>query len=133
MIGRWLPWRRTITWLWDDDSVEVWIDANRDRETFRQIILNGANDKMEYGETDVTPIGATTAVHVVEGDSWMVEMAIPFAGLGVKPPQPGDEWGISLCRARPPGKGFNAELIVWAALKNEGFKDLENFGTMIFK
>jgi len=118
---------------WDDDEVEVWIDANRDRKTFRQVIVNAANEKLEYGEAGPTPIGASSAVHVVERDSWMVEMAIPFAGLGVKPPKPGDAWRLSLCRFRPPGKGFNTELIVWAPLKAGGFKDLANFGTLIFK
>ena len=118
---------------WDDDEVEVWIDANRDRKTFRQVIVNAANEKMEFRESGPNPIGSTTAVHVVQSDSWMVEMAIPLAGLGVKPPKPGDTWHLSLCRYRPPGKTFNSELIVWAPLKSGGFKDLVNFGTLIFE
>ena len=119
---------------WDDDVVEVWIDANNDGKTYRQVILNAVNDKLEYGQAGPTPIGATTATHVVEGDSWMVEMTIPFAGLGVKPPKPGDKWRLSLCRARPPRKNNpKHELIVWASLKQGGFKDLKNFGTLIFK
>lgn len=119
---------------WDDDEVEVWIDADGDQKTFRQVILNGANGKMEYWESGPGPIGATTAVHVAEGDSWMVEMAIPFAGLGVQPPKPGDTWRLSLCRGRPPGKkNPNHDLIVWAPLGAGGFKDLANFGTLVFR
>ena len=118
---------------WDDDEVEVWIDADGDQKTYRQVILNGANGKMEYWESGPNPIGAVTAVQVSEGDSWTVEMAIPFAGLGVKPPKPGDTWRISLCRGRPPGKkNPTHELMVWAPLKH-GFKDLENFGTITFR
>jgi hypothetical protein len=118
---------------WDDDEVEVWIDAHNDGKTFRQVIVNGVNEKLEYGETGPTPIGATTAVHVAEGGTWSVEMAIPIKGLGVKPPKPGDSWRLSLCRGRPPGKkNPNNELIVWAPLK-AGFKDLANFGTLVFK
>jgi hypothetical protein len=119
---------------WDDDEIEVWIDAKSDRKTFRQVILNAANEKLEYGEAGPTPIGATSAVHVVEGDCWMVEMTIPFAGLGVTPPKPGDAWRLSLCRGRPPGKkNPHHELIVWAPLKAGGFKDLANFGTLTFR
>jgi hypothetical protein len=119
---------------WEDDSIEVWIDANKDQTTYRQVIINGVNEKLEYGEAGPTPIGATSAVHVVEGDSWMVEMTIPFKGLGVQPPKPGDSWRISLCRARPPGRANpNSELIVWAPLKAGGFKDLANFGTLTFR
>ena len=90
-------------------------------------------NKLEYADSGSKSIGALTAVQVINGDSWMVEMAIPFAGLGVKPPKPGDTWRVSLCRFRPPGKTFGTELIVWAALKKGGFLDVENFGTMIFK
>lgn len=118
---------------WGDDEVEVWIDANGDGKTYRQIILNGANDKMEQAESGTHRIGATTAVHVVKGQCWKVEMKIPYQGLGVKPPKPGDTWRLSLCRGRPGGKGFNSELMVWAPLHEGGFKDLKNFGTLIFK
>ena len=118
---------------WSDDEVEVWIDANNDRKTFRQVIINAANNKLEYGEAGQTPIGAASAVYVEKNGTWLVEVVIPFKGLGVKPPKPGEQWRLSLCRHRPPGKDFNAELIVWAPLKKGGFNDLENFGTMIFK
>ena len=119
--------------LWDDDEVEVWIDVNRDEKTFKQVIVNAANESLEYSEAGPTPIGARSAVFVDEGTSWSVEMTIPFAGLGIDPPKPGDDWRISLCRYRPPGEDFNSEMIVWAALKAGGFKDLENFGTLVFK
>ena len=119
--------------IWDDDEVEVWIDANGDQKTYRQVIINAANEKMEYWESGQNPIGAQSAVYVDEGNAWMVEMTIPFAGLGVPPPKPGDMWRISLCRYRPPGEDFNSEMIVWAPLKQGGFKDLKNFGTLVFK
>jgi hypothetical protein len=119
---------------WDDDEVEVWMDMNGDQKTFRQVIVSAAGEKLEYGENGPTPIGATAAAHVVEGESWMVEMAIPFAGLGVKPPKAGDTWRLSLCRGRPPGRVSQTfELIVWAPLQAGGFKDLANFGTLKFR
>jgi len=118
---------------WGDDEIEVWIDANGDGTTFRQVIVSAANDRAEYGETGPTQIGAATATHIAEGESWSVEMAIPFAGLSVDPPKPGDTWRLSLCRGRPAGRGFGDELIVWAPLQELGFRDLENFGTLLFR
>ena len=118
---------------WGDDEVEVWMDANGDGETFRQVIVSAANDRAEYAESGPTQIGAGTATHVVEGESWSVEMAIPFAGLGVDPPKPRDRWRLSLCRGRPAGRDFGSELIVWAPLQEEGFQDLANFGTLLFR
>jgi hypothetical protein len=60
-------------------------------------------------------------------------MMIPFKGLGIDPPRPGDQWRISLCRFRPAGTDFNDEAIVWAPLHADGFRDLKNFGTLVFK
>jgi hypothetical protein len=88
---------------------------------------------MEYWESGPGPIGATTAVHVSTGDSWTVEMTIPFAGLGVKPPKAGDTWRVSLCRGRAPGRNNpTMELMVWAPLRG-GFNDLASFGTVTFR
>lgn len=119
---------------WNDDEIEVCLDMNGDQEAFRQVIVNAANDRLQYGEAGPMPIGATSAVHVVEGESWMVEMSIPFSGPGVETPRPGDEWRMSLCRGRAPGREDpNFELIVWAPLQAGGFNDLANCGTMVFR
>jgi hypothetical protein len=32
--------------------------------------------------------------------TWTVEIAIPFAALGIEPPVAGDIWRIDLCRVR---------------------------------
>lgn len=118
---------------WGDDEVEVWLDLNGDGQTFRQVIVSAANGRAEYGESGPTPIGALTATRVAEGEGWSVEMAIPFAGLGVDAPAPGDRWRLSLCRGRPAGRDFGDELIVWAPLQEAGFRDLANFGTLLFR
>ena len=122
---------------YDDDEIEIFIDVKGEGEgkKYTQFIVNAANEQMEYNEKGPTDnLGATSAVYVEKG-SWSVEMTIPFKGIGVEPPRPGDEWKISLCRYRPPGRGVNTELIVWAPLKSAGFsiKDVANFGTLLFK
>ena len=86
----------------------------------------------EFLNKNSTAIGTRVAAHVTEGRCWELELMIPYKGLGVKPPKPGDTWRLSLCRYRPSGKDFNSELIVRAPLQ-KGFKDLAYFGTLIFK
>ncbi|MCC7350922.1 MAG: carbohydrate-binding family 9-like protein [Phycisphaerales bacterium] len=119
--------------VWDDDEVEVWIDAEGQGKDYRQVLVNSINNKLEYSPGGATRIGVVSAVDVIDGRSWSVEMMIPYKGLGVNPPKPGDHLRISLCRYRPAGRNFNDEQIVWAPLHAEGFKDLEHFGTLNFK
>jgi hypothetical protein len=117
--------------IWGDDEIEVWIDANGDGKTYRQVIVNGAGSQLEFNEDGTTEIGARVAVHVREGHSWSVELAIPFAGLGTTP-KPGDKWRLNVARHRPAGNGFPTELIVWGPL-NRGFNELAKYPTVTFR
>jgi hypothetical protein len=117
--------------IWGDDEVEVWIDANGDGKTYRQIIVNGAGAKLEMGEDGTIEIGVRAAVHVREGHAWSAELAIPFAGLGVTP-KPGATWRLNVARHRPAGNGFPTELLVWGPL-SRGFKELPQFPTVTFR
>jgi hypothetical protein len=119
--------------IWHDDAVEVWIDANGDSKTYTQIILNAANARIAFNERGPREIDINSGVYVDENGTWMVEMTIPYAQLGVDKPKPGDTWRISLCRGRPAGAGFNTEQIVWAPLQTDGFNDPVNFGLMVFE
>ena len=117
--------------IWNDDEIEIFLDTNRDQKTHWQIIVNATGEKMEFSEGGMTNIGARVAAHIEGGSRWMVELAIPFKGLGIKAPSPGDVWGFNLCRYRPGGADFSEELITWAPLQAQ-FKELENFGKLIF-
>lgn len=119
--------------VWDDDEVEVWIYPDGRANDYRQVLVNSANSKASFSSSGSFPVGVVSAVHVTEGQSWSVEMMIPWKDLGFDSPRPGDQWRISLCRYRPAGKDFNDEQIVWAPLQTDGFKDLEHFGTLVFK
>ena len=117
--------------IWSDDEIEIFIDANRDRKTYRQIIVNARGEVMELCENGTTHVGVKAGAYIEAGRRWMVEVAIPFTGLGVKAPEPGDIWRMNLCRHRPPGAGFGDEYITWAPAQ-KGFRELENFGKLIF-
>ncbi len=119
--------------IWDDDEVEVLIDANADGgKTYRQIIVNAAGSSLELNEAGAFNIGAQAAAYSEEGKRWQVEMAIPFKGLGLEPPKSGDKWKFNLARFRPAGEGFEAELITWSSME-AGFLHFDKMGELIFK
>lgn len=118
--------------IWHDDEIEIYIDANCDQKTFTQVLVNGIGKTVAFRDTLRADIGTTAVSHIEEGRRWMLEVVIPYAGMGVKPPKRGDTWRINVVRQRLPGKGFNHELITWAPVQ-KSFRDLEYFGTMTFK
>ncbi|MBN1445683.1 MAG: hypothetical protein JW957_06215, partial [Candidatus Omnitrophica bacterium] len=119
--------------IWDDDEVEVLIDANGDAgKTYHQIIVNAAGSKLELNEAGAFNIGAQAAAYSEEGKRWQVEMAIPFKGLGLEPPKSGDKWRFNLARYRPAGEGFETELITWSSME-AGFLQFNKMGELLFK
>ena len=118
--------------IWHDDEVEIFIDANGDGKTYAQILVNGAGKKAEFLDQNATPIGTRVAAHVTEGKCWELELMIPYKGLGVKAPKPGEVWRINVVRQRLPTKTSGHQLITWAPLE-KGFFEIQNFGPLKFK
>jgi hypothetical protein len=116
--------------IWNDDEIELWISPAHDGKSYKQIIVNAAGEKLEMDQNGPAKIGARTAAHFENG-RWVVEAAIPFKGLGVSTPKPGDTWGLNICRHRPGGGDVAAELITWAPLE-KGFNEPNHLGTMKF-
>jgi hypothetical protein len=118
--------------LWHDDEVELWIDIDGDRKSYHQVIVNGSGDSLQFQADGVRDFGATAAAHIDGNGAWYVEIAVPFAGLGVDAPKPGDTWQINFARSRPPGDTVGEELITWGPLEH-GFNELNHFGTATFR
>jgi len=118
--------------VWHDDEIEIFIDANGDGKTFDQILVNGAGKKAEFRNKSSVEIGTRIGAHVVEGTCWELELMIPYKGLGVAPPKPGDVWRLNLVRQRLPTKQSGHELITWAPLE-KGFFEPEKFAPLTFK
>ncbi|PIY44093.1 MAG: hypothetical protein COZ05_09230 [Armatimonadetes bacterium CG_4_10_14_3_um_filter_59_10] len=118
--------------VWHDDEVEILLDIDNDPKTFHQILVNAVGTKMELTEKGTINLGTLTTAHTVENRQWTLEIAIPYEGLGVKPPKPGDVWGINVCRMRPPGGSSGEELITWAPMEH-GFVEPENLAKLVFE
>jgi len=90
--------------LWKDDCVELFLDPLNDGSTYYHFIVNSlglqydgrclAGEKTENGKWD----GVWEAKTAKEKDYWTVEMAIPFATLGLAEGKVKNEWGGNFCR-----------------------------------
>lgn len=115
--------------VWEDDAVEVFLDPGRSRRDYFQFIGNSVGTKWESRGQDGSwdaPWDFRATVH--EG-RWEAELRLPFASLGVPPPQPGEVWGFNLCCDRQtPWR----ELLSWAPLQ-KGFHEPQRFGELVFE
>lgn len=117
--------------IWNDDEVEVFIVPEKQRTLF-QIITNSTGDNLVHRNKIPYQMDLQVKASVQRGNSWEVEMAIPFEKLGTKMPQKSEQWKINICRFRPPSLKIQQELSTWASLQSNFF-EAKNFGTLIFK
>lgn len=103
----------------EDDSVRFILELSRGGLPVRviDVAVNAANVIFDAhtreGHAQWQLEGLRSAVHRAE-DGWQVEMAIPFAGLGVDRPVPGETWWVNFGRERHAGGGSNRETSYWA-------------------
>ncbi|MGH1364148.1 MAG: carbohydrate binding family 9 domain-containing protein [Calditrichia bacterium] len=88
--------------IWRDDCVEVYMDVNHDHKTYYHLITNTLGTKYDAigyaGFLEWNPNWQVATSVVKKG--WIVELAIPFAEMGIPAPQPGERWGFNLNRQR---------------------------------
>lgn len=107
--------------VWQDDCVEVFVDGNLDRTSFRQIMVNSLGVQA-WNNTAQGKWRAQSRVAVKRGrDRWVVEMSVPLADLGIT----GAEFGFNVCRERRPMESM--ELSCWSPT-GESFGSPERFG-----
>ncbi len=128
--------------LWTEEAVEVFIDPVGDLES--------------YFEIEINPLGAVCDLVLrrsasgwvrdfgwdVEGlvsharataTGWAAELAIPFASLLGRPPEPGARWRVNFFRIdRPGGAGTEADLSAWSPTGMRQFHRPQHFGTVEF-
>lgn len=127
--------------LWNDDCIELFLAPPKAGFRYHFIINSKGwiyDSRMTPSETrgkgwnmeglrvaaDVSPPGA--------GSHWSVEMAIPFAGLGVGSPKQGEVWGVNFCRERWAAMYRNlAELSTWSGLVGK-FDQPRMYGELCF-
>ena len=126
--------------IWEDDDLEIFIDATFDRKTYHQFAVNlkgcvqfdsiGGPRYGKFGSTKWN--GEWQAVHQIGRDAIVVEVAIPFATLGVDPPKSGAKWGLNVVRNRNARGDSPLEMSAWC-LTYTSFHVPSHFGTVEFE
>ena len=118
-----------------DDSVEIFLDANRDRKTYFQFAANFAQSQFDM-RADLNIAGrgrldygwnAEWKVATAKGaSSWSMEIAVPWSVLEAKA-KPGDVWAVNLVRNRHDDDSCSIQYN-----PQGGFHCPDDFGELIF-
>jgi len=98
-------------YIWQDDSVELWLDINLDKDTYFHFAIN-ANAVIFDEEKKPGPIQDNLDnrwdSHCVvkagrEPGAWTLEAALPWQSIGIRAPEPGTKIGLEVQRNRKQG------------------------------
>ncbi len=123
--------------LWKDDSVYIWLDPghthNPSSNIMVQISASGEWLDQRNGDLKFEIEGMAVTVSRID-TGWRVHVTMPWKGLGMEPPKPGDVWGVNLTRMDQPGKldYENMESSSWLALPNGDPATLDRWGHIVF-
>ena len=104
------------------DTAELYIWADPEGDRVSKFVVRGAGGRKSRDAGPWRSAASRTK------DVWIVEMAIPWATLGLAPPQPDDVWGLNLCRT---SNWPNREFTCWSATYGP-FKLRNRFGWVRF-
>jgi hypothetical protein len=99
--------------VWEDDSVELLIDGDFDRETLHQFIVTAGNATYDGKGLDKQWDGEWHRAVGREEECWVVELAIAWTTLEVDAPTPGSVIGLLLGRNRRLGAAEGDENLQW--------------------
>lgn len=117
--------------IWNQDAVDIAIDVDADRDYFHQIIINGRGDTEQFnqgGDGRRETWQYSCAAGSYDG-GWAVEVAVPFAQMGVTPRR-GMKWAGNFVRYRPYPPVD--EMLTWSPLPGDNLIVPEKFGEWVF-
>ncbi len=131
--------------VWQDDSVEIFIDTNLDRRSFYQFIANSRGARYDGRDGDASWDGDWSVAPGIERPitpdplrgtpgrtpAWTLEFAIPFASLDLPTPKEGLRVGFNVVR----GQYFagRREISMWSPLFIPNNLTPSRFGTIVFE
>ena len=86
--------------VWEDDSIEILLDANRDKKTYRHFAVNANGVLYDGRQRDATWNSTAKAATSSGEHGWSMEMAIPLKDLGAILNSQ-KTWGLQIARHRP--------------------------------
>lgn len=125
-----IPVGRNTSDIWMDDSMELYINTDGKRVSFRQFLANSLGALCDPTVTNPGEISnARTAAYRGDG-FWSLEVYIPYNTLGMKTPTPDSIWTANFCRNRRT-EGVH-EIQRWNTQLNVAHADTSAFGPLKF-
>lgn len=126
--------------LWEDDTVEVFVDPGHTHADVLQFMVNAAGTQGDARAKDLSWNAEWAAAVVQTEAAWCGVMQLPFAALGAPAPGPGTIWGFNVGVDRSPPQrplaGWQVEEanLTWADLGQAGqFHEPARLGHLIFR
>jgi hypothetical protein len=115
--------------IFSDDVVEVFLGHRPNFEqTYWHVALNPGGGRYDAVSMEKDYNLKFEGAAKVGDDGWTVEVAIPFASLGLQGPPLGQTWRVNVCRQRRPDP---VEYSTWSAIEAH-FHEPANFGYWVF-
>ena len=110
------------------ETVEVFLDPGHTHDDYYQLAVNLAGSFYDSHKTDAYWNSTTQLATKIVADGWELEMAIPWAEVGVPAPKPGRVVGFNVCRDRYAGGA--REWSNWSQTQ-ANFHDVARFGHLV--
>jgi hypothetical protein len=116
--------------VWEDDSVELFLDPSAGKREYYQLIVNPAGTLYDGIGHDSSWNADAKVVAKKLADGWAAEFAIPLKDLQATVPAKGQTWKANFCRNRL--VTGNAEAYAWSDT-GEAFHNPDAFGKLMMK
>jgi hypothetical protein len=121
--------------LWKDDSVYIWLDPGHTHSNAIMLQVSAGGGLLDARGADAKfDIKGAAAEVTRTGTGWCARITLPWDGLGVPCPKPGDVWGLNLTRLDQPGKAdyWNMETSSWAPIPGGELTEVSSWGHILF-
>ncbi len=116
--------------VWQDDSVELFLDTNLDHKTYYQIGINTEDVVADSSEGDSDWDGEVSVKTTQKENAWAMEISIPWKKLNLPgAPKKGKAIGFNIQRNRTQGK---YACMQWAPTLTTSHRP-EMFGKLLFE
>ena len=113
---------------WTEDSVEIFVQPGAKGQTFQIGVTCGGAKGAGEGKPD---IAACQAAATVGADRYELELRIPYAAIGAKPPDASSVWAIAFCRNIWTTESGGDKFTSWPSLQAR-FLEPEHFARLVF-
>jgi hypothetical protein len=129
--------------IWNDASVELFLNPSGDRKNYYQIIVNPAGSVSDQKITSGKNIGkkmdwdwdsSAEVKTKINSNGWQAELKIPLEKFGIEKLEAGNSFVANFTRSRNLSgvKREENQYYTWSPFLKQGFHDISCFGTVKF-